>query len=138
MHNNPVPIRSMVPYLQVYDMPASLRFYRDQLGFQVVMQSQPELKDDCDWVLLKWHDAQLMLNTIYENPDRPPQPDPTRAIGHADVAMYFGCPDVEAMYAYLLSKGLEIREPFTTGYNFKAINITDPDGYRLCFHWPVE
>ena len=48
-----VEIKGMAPYLQVYDMSTSIAFYRDKLGFEVAMQSQPEQGDDCDWVLLK-------------------------------------------------------------------------------------
>ncbi len=64
----------LCPLIQVFDMPASLRFYRDLLGFQVEMQSAPG--DDCDWALLRRDEANLMLNTAYEAPDRPPMPTP--------------------------------------------------------------
>jgi catechol 2,3-dioxygenase-like lactoylglutathione lyase family enzyme len=138
MQSNPIAIRGMAPYLQVYDMPASLKFYRDQLGFQIVTQSQPGLGDDCDWVLLKWNETELMLNTIYEKPGRPPVPDPARAIGHSDVVLYFSCPDIDGMSTHLRSKGLDIKEPQITGYHFKAIQFSDPDGYGICFHWPVK
>lgn len=135
---NKIDIRGMAPYLQVYDMPTSISFYRDKLGFEIVSQSQPELGDDCGWVLLKLNGIELMLNTIYEKPGRPITPDPVRAIGHSDVAIYFGCPDVDALYEHLRSKGLDINKPHITGYGFKALSFNDPDGYGLCFHWPVE
>ncbi len=38
-------IRGLAPLLQVYDMPTSVRFYRDLLGFEVVMTS-PVLGED--------------------------------------------------------------------------------------------
>jgi catechol 2,3-dioxygenase-like lactoylglutathione lyase family enzyme len=135
---NNIDIRGMAPYLQVYDMPTSISFYRDKLGFEIVMQSQPEQGDDCDWVLLRLNDAELMLNTIYEKPHRPPVADSVRQIGHSDVALYFGCPDVDALYKLLCAKGLNIKEPGITGYGFKAIHFSDPDGYGLCFHWPAK
>lgn len=138
MSEQTIKIKGMAPYLQVYDMPRSIAFYRDKLGFEVAMQSQPEQGDDCDWVLLRLQGIELMLNTIYEKPDRPPKPDPARNIGHSDVAVYFSCLDVEALHKQLRSKGLEINEPSTTGYGFKAIHFTDPDGYGLCFHWPAQ
>ncbi|WP_276503394.1 VOC family protein [Terrimonas pollutisoli] len=133
-----IEIRGMAPYLQVYDMPTAISFYRDKLGFEVAMQSQPAEGDDCDWVLLRLQGIELMLNTIYEKPDRPAVPDPVRKIGHSDVALYFGCPDIDSLYTHFLSKGLEINKPSITGYGFKAIHFTDPDGYGLCFHWPAE
>ena len=36
-----VEIRGMAPLLQVFDMPASIAFYRDVLGFEVVTTSSP-------------------------------------------------------------------------------------------------
>ena len=118
-------------------MPASISFYRDKIGFEIAMQSQPEQGDDCDWVLLRMQGIELMLNTIYEKPSRPPVADITRTLGHSDVVLYFGCPDIDALYQHFLSKGLEINPPFITGYGFKAIHFKDPDDYGLCFHWPV-
>jgi catechol 2,3-dioxygenase-like lactoylglutathione lyase family enzyme len=32
-------LRGVSPLLQVYDMPTSVRFYRDQLGFEIVSHS---------------------------------------------------------------------------------------------------
>ena len=133
-----VEIKGMAPYLQVYDMPTAISFYRDKLGFEVAMQSQPEQGDDCDWVLLRLQGIEVMLNTIYEKPDRPAVQDPVRNIGHSDVALYFGCPDIDGLYELLLSKGLSINKPFITGYGFKAIHFNDRDGYGLCFHWPAK
>lgn len=34
-----VEVRGVCPLLQVYDMPTSVRFYRDTLGFEVVATS---------------------------------------------------------------------------------------------------
>jgi catechol 2,3-dioxygenase-like lactoylglutathione lyase family enzyme len=38
-------IRGVAPLLQVFDMPTSVRFYRDKLGFEVVSTS-PVLAED--------------------------------------------------------------------------------------------
>lgn len=119
-------------------MPTSISFYRDKLGFTIVTQSQPELGDDCDWVLLQLQGVDVMLNTIYEKPDRPTARDPVRNIGHTDVALYFGCPDIDGFYEHLRSKGLSIDKPTITGYGFKAIHFSDPEGYGLSFHWPAK
>jgi glyoxylase I family protein len=62
--------------LQVFDMPTSLSFYRDVLGFDVVS----EVPDDgrYDWVMLKRFESELMLNTAYEATTRPSAPEPMR------------------------------------------------------------
>jgi glyoxylase I family protein len=60
-----IEIRGMAPLLQVFDMPASIVFYRDVLGFQVKSTSSPG-KERFDWALLTLNGVELMLNTAYE------------------------------------------------------------------------
>ena len=48
-----------------------------------------------------------MLNTAYDPDDVPEAPDAGRWSGHPDTCLYFGCPDVDAAYQYLLSKGFD-------------------------------
>lgn len=129
-------LQGMAPLLQVFDMPSSLRFYRDILGFKV-MQSSGD-GDDVDWVLLQLNEIELMLNTAYEKPMRPAAPDMSRTIAHRDITLYFGCPNVDEAYAVLKKKGVELKRPAITSYGWKALQITDPDGYALCFHWPLQ
>jgi catechol 2,3-dioxygenase-like lactoylglutathione lyase family enzyme len=129
-------IQGVAPILQVFDMPVALGFYRDVLGFEVVQASGEG--DDVDWVLLKLNSIELMLNTAYEKPDRPPEPDEQRTAAHTDTSLYLGHPDIDKLYNYLLSKGMHLKEPQITGYGWKAIYLLDPDGYLLCFHWPAE
>ena len=124
--------QGLAPLLQVFDMPVSLSFYRDKIGFEVVDPSS----DDVDWALLKLNDAEIMLNTAYEKSDRPPVPDPIRISAHGDIALYFECPDVDAAYFILSDKGVSLDKPVITSYGWKAIYVNDPDGYCLCFHWP--
>ncbi|HUP49391.1 MAG TPA: VOC family protein [Thermoanaerobaculia bacterium] len=57
-------VQYVCPLLQVFDMPRSIAFYRDALGFQVVQTSAQE-GDHFDWVWLLLDDADLMLNTAY-------------------------------------------------------------------------
>ena len=81
-----ISVRGVCALLQVYDMPASLRFYRDVLGFEVIQSSQPG--DQADWIWLRLEGAELMLNTAYEAHDRPATPDPSRATSHADTGLF--------------------------------------------------
>jgi catechol 2,3-dioxygenase-like lactoylglutathione lyase family enzyme len=129
----PIELRGMAPLLMVFDMPTSLAFYRDVLGFQAVSTSNPE----GDWVLLRRDGIELMLNTAFEAPDRPPAPDPARAAAHRDTALFFGCPDVDAAYGQLRALGLEVQPPVVRDYGMKQVYVTDPDGYNLCFQWPA-
>jgi glyoxylase I family protein len=132
-------IQGLVPLIQVYDMPTSIRFYRERIGFEVVQTSPPlsNDKDDVHWVLLRLNDAELMLNTAYEPQDRPPTPDPSRCAAHGDSALYFGCPDVDEAYRQLRQVGLAVKEPKIAPYGMKELYVSDPDGYNLCFQWPA-
>jgi len=132
-----IAIQGLAPLLQVFDMPTSVKFYRDVLGFEVVETSQPRDGDDFDWGLLRLNDAEVMLNTAYEKHQRPPAPDPVRLAAHMDTALFFGCRDVDAAYTYLRAKGVNVKEPIITDYSMKQLYVTDPDGYNLCFQWPV-
>ncbi len=131
-----IEIRGMAPLLQVFDMPASIAFYRDVLGFEVVTTSPPR-NGHFDWALLRLNGVELMLNTAYEQDSRPPKPDPARIAAHGDTAIYFGCPDVDAAYAHLRSRGQSVKEPKVAPYGMKQLYVHDPDGYNLCFQWPA-
>lgn len=131
-----VDIRGMTPLLQVFDMPTSLRFYRDVLGFELVSTSGGG--DNSDWVLVRHGSAELMLNTAYESDSRPPAPNRARVKNHSDIGLYFGCEDLDGAYAYLRGKGVEARAPQVAPYGMKQMYVTDPDGYILCFQWPAS
>ena len=131
-------IYGIAPLLYVYDLPTSLAFYRDKLEFQINLQSEPEAGDDCNFVYLKMDEIELMLNTQYEKKNRPAVADANRIKIHADTVLYFGCSDIDGLHKKFTAKGLIVKGPVITQYNFKAIYFSDPDGYGLCFHWPIK
>ena len=132
-------VRGVSPLLSVYDMPTSVRFYRDQLGFQIVSASPVLPQGYSHWVMLRLGEAEIMLNTAFEfDHERPPERDPTVMAAHGDMTLYFGCPDVDAAYEELRAKGVTARAPVIARYGMKQLNVRDPDGYGLCFQWPVE
>jgi glyoxylase I family protein len=95
----PLHVRSVSPLLEVFDMDRSIRFYRDLLGFAVVATSTPE---SYAWALLRLDDANIMLNTAYDE------------------------------------GGLDVPKPTIAPYGMKQLFLRDPDGFGLCFQWPVE
>jgi catechol 2,3-dioxygenase-like lactoylglutathione lyase family enzyme len=131
----PVDVRGQCPLLMVFDMPESLAFYRDVLGFTVTGSAGPP--GDTGWAMLAMNGVEIMLNTQYELPDRPPGRDPVRVAAHADTVIYFGAPEPDAVYAHLRDRGVAVQPPGMTGYGFRAVSVSDPDGYGLCFHWPA-
>ena len=108
----PIEMRGVCPLLQVFDMPTSIRFYRDVLGFEVHNTSKPVAEDDFGWCWLRHDDGtEIMLNTAYDYGERPPTPDLARVSAHGDTCIYFGSPDVDAAYQHLIDKGLKINAP---------------------------
>jgi len=134
-----IDVRGVCPLVQVYDMPTSVKFYRDTLGFEVVTTS-PRLGDDkFHWCLLRLCGSELMLNTAYEfDEERPVAPDPARAAAHRDTCIYFSAPEVDAVYEELRAKGLLLTPPKVAPYGMKQLYLRDPDGYGLCFQWSAE
>src|SRR5262245_24132801 len=124
-----IAFEGLCPLLEVFDMPAALRFYRDLLGFAVVAQSQPG--DDFGWGMLQRGDVLLMLNTAYDEGERPPTPDPARVRSHADTGLYFSCRDVDAAYAFLRDHGVDVQPPSVAPYGMKQLWCKDPDGYSI-------
>lgn len=132
-----IEIDGVCALLQVFDMPTSVRFYRDVLGFEI-HQTSPREGDQFDWGWLRLNNANLMLNTAYEQDDRPEHPDPTRFEAHRDTCLYFGAPDVDAVYRHLLEHGIAVEEPKVAPYGMKQLYVEDPDRYLLCFQWPAQ
>jgi glyoxylase I family protein len=132
-----IEIKGMTPLLQVFDMPASVAFYRNVLGFEIVATSRPG-EEQFGWALLRLNGVELMLNTAYEDDSRPATPDPSRIAAHDDTAIYFGCPSVDAAYEYLRSRIKGLKEPKVAPYGMKQLYFHDPDGYNLYFQWPAE
>lgn len=130
-----IDIRGMAPLIEVFDMPASVRFYRDVLGFELVTSSKPG--DDFGWGLLRLRGVEVMLNTAYEDGQQPAEPDPGRVAAHGDTTLFFGCPDLDGACRQLREKGCDVKDPAVTSYGMKQLSLKDPDGYNLCFQWPA-
>lgn len=132
-------IQGMCPLLQVFDMATSLKFYCDVLGFKIHAKDDKTTAPDHNWVwLVRGEDVYLMLNTAYDEGQRPPTPDARRVAAHDDTCLYFGAPDVDAVHAYLQEKGIKSEAPHVAPYGMKQLYLHDPDGYGICFQWRVE
>src|ERR1043165_6259629 len=121
--NMNIEVRGVCALLQVFDMPTSVRFYRDVLGFEVVQTTTPRKGDQFDWGLLRLNDTQLMLNTAYEEDGRPAAPDPARIAAHRDTHLYFSCPDVDGAYRHLQAQGVETEEPHIAPWGSKQLYL---------------
>ena len=131
-----IDIWGCAPLIQVFDMPVAIHFYRDILGFELVTTSRPG--DHFDWALLSLNGVGLMLNTAYEQDNRPPVPDPARVAAHSDTCLFFGLKDLDGAYRHLRAHGVDVKEPAIAPYGMKQLGVQDPDGYNLCFQWPAS
>lgn len=124
----------VIAHLGVWDMPTSIAFYCDILGFTIVNQAGPG--DEFGWGLLRLGDTEIMLNTQYDQGERPAEQDPRRIAAHEDTTLYFDCTDVDAAYEHVRAKGIEAKPPAVSWYGMKQLYLMDPDGYLICFHCP--
>jgi glyoxylase I family protein len=133
-----IDLRGMTPLIQVFDMATSLKFYCDVLGFDIVQADSNTVAPNHKWVWLRRGNIDLMLNSAYEYDKRPQSPDPCRIANHGDTGLFIGAPDVDAVFAHLRSKGVDVGKPKTAPYGMKQLYVRDPDGFGLCFQWKVN
>ena len=135
-----VSFQGVTPLFKVYDVPSSVAFYRDLLGFEVVSTSTPfsERSDDYGWAMLRRDTVSLMVNNMYEDNIRPSQPDMMRSYAHHDTVLYIGCRQLEDIVMSLRSRGVSVSGPVTTYYGMLQVTVRDPDGYCLCFQRPAD
>ncbi|GGH04555.1 VOC family protein [Silvibacterium dinghuense] len=123
----------LTPLIGVFDMHASLAFYRDVLGFSVVNASPAvETREGrfSHWMWLRFGEAEIMLNTIYDSNERPPEP-PERRSG--DTVFYIHCADIDLAYKELTGRGLKSKPPQMARYGLRLFSVKDPDGYIVVF-----
>jgi glyoxylase I family protein len=117
-----IDIRGLCPLLQVFDMPVSVRFYCELLGFEISSRSPTYAVENgaelFHWVLLRRGDTELMLNTAYDEGERPASP-------------------ADAAYEQVKSHGVPCAPPQTAWYGMRQLSFRDPDGYGITLQWRV-
>lgn len=136
MSGHPIQLDGMAPLLEVFDMPTSLAFYRDALGFTIKGDSGNG--DESGWVWLEKDGVEIMLNTQFDDGERPDERDAEREKWHRDTCIYMGCLDPDAAYEYLLSKSIALDPPQTAYYGMRQLYLKDPDGFNLWYQRPVS
>ena len=126
-----IDLNDIAPMLSVFDMPASLQFYCDVLGWRLG-NSLGGKAPDCEWAEVKMNNLSLWLKTAYERDKRPSVPDAGRMMGHRDAILTFGCLDLDGAYAHLKAAGAAVQAPVLANFGMRQLFVTDPDGYVLC------
>ena len=138
------------------DMGASVRFYRDQLGFEM-KESWPDAENPM-WCNMVLHGQSVMLGAAME-PEKVAEfcgEDEQAAKFHGrrakdfqaatagagagvGLAVYVMVDDIDGYAAQIREKGVEIEtEPKDQFYGIRDTNVTDPTGYQLTFFSPIK
>jgi catechol 2,3-dioxygenase-like lactoylglutathione lyase family enzyme len=128
------------PYLEVFDMTASVAFYRGLLGYEVVFASpEVETKEGrfSHFVILRRDKVEIMLNTAYDSNGRPSSRREARWSSTQHCRLFIDCDDVAGLYAEMNDRGLPADPPDRTGYGYLGFSVADPDGYMMTFHQPL-
>jgi catechol 2,3-dioxygenase-like lactoylglutathione lyase family enzyme len=123
-------LKKLVASLGVSDLPRSLRFYRDCLGFEVV-DSYEDDAGGLQWVFLRSGVAELMLQQL--SPEEQITLEP--ALGHS-WRLFLRPADLEDVRRRLLATGLPVTEIELTAYGARECHAKDPDGYDLWLSEP--
>ena len=119
---------SISPFFIVKDLPASIAFYVERLGFEVDFQGPP---DDIYYAGVKREGAAIMLKTIL--PDVLPVPNHTRhPWARWDAYIYTLDPD--PLFEEFKQRGVTfVKELSFIDDGLWGFEITDADGYVLAF-----
>jgi catechol 2,3-dioxygenase-like lactoylglutathione lyase family enzyme len=121
------------PFFIVNDVPSSLAFYRDRLGFEITFQGPAP--DDIFFGIVRRGGAQILLKAV----GVAPVPNYTRDVkkGIARWDAFVNVPDPDALAAEFASRNLEFCEPLEdTDDGLRGFALKDADGYVLFFGHP--
>jgi len=110
-----VKVECIVPILRVADLPASLRYYREILGFQ----SDWGDEDGSQMASVSRSGQAIMLCQ--------------GAQGHAGTWIWIGVEDVDPLFAEFRSKGARFLQAPTSRPWAYEMQVVDPDGHILRF-----
>ncbi|MFI5156142.1 MAG: VOC family protein [Chitinophagales bacterium] len=120
-------IEQTIPFFWVMDVEKSLRFYTNQLGFEIRHQWINEGK--LRWCSLHREGANLMVQEFWK--DGPHANLPKGKLGEG-VSIYFICQDALTLYKEFKSNNVDASLPFV-GNAMWVTGMRDPDGYNLYF-----
>ena len=133
--NAVIEVGAASPLFVVRDVPKTLAFYRDQLGFDVTFEG-PE-PNDVFFGIVQRGGAMIMFKDVYLNA----VPNHTQDIGHGTARWdaYIYVPDPDALAEEFASRNVEFFEPIKdTDDGLRGFDLKDPNGYVLFFGRPLK
>ncbi|HZR25334.1 MAG TPA: VOC family protein [Vicinamibacterales bacterium] len=122
-------ISGVSPFFIVANMPATLAFYCDRLGFRVVFQEPPP---NDFFAIVRRDAAMVMLKVV----DVDPLPNCERDRS-ARWDAYLDVPDPDALAAEFASRGVTFSAPLADTHDgLRGFELRDPNGYTLFFGRP--
>ncbi len=110
-------VRTTHPVYYVRSLAESLRFYHDQLGFAIGF----EIEEAKVALIELTAGAALVLGE-----------DAAKVASAGAPVFVLNIDDVDAAYAALGSRGVKFTAPPSDEFYGRAVELRDPDGYRLC------
>ncbi|HXF41792.1 MAG TPA: VOC family protein [Blastocatellia bacterium] len=121
------------PFFIVSDVPSSLSFYRDRLGFEITFQG-PAL-DDIFFGIVRRGGAQILLKDVGVASLPNHKRDVKKGIARWDA--FVVVPDPDALAAEFASRNVEFSEPLKDTHDgLRGFELKDADGYVLFFGRP--
>lgn len=117
----------------VRNVPATLAYYRDKLGFDITFQGPDP--DDIFFGIIQRGRAMFMFKDV----DLDPVPNCTRDIGHgvASWDAYVHVPDPDGLYDEFVSRNVDFKMPLCDNTdNLRGFEVKDINGYIIYFGRP--
>jgi len=122
-------LRKLTPNLGVEDVDRTIKFYKDILGFELVLAVPPG--GSTDWAVMRCGDVEMMFQSRTSLIEEIPVLK-DREIGGA-LDFYVEVEDIKQLYANLEGKVTLVRDLHTTSYGMQEFLIQDCNGFVLAF-----
>ena len=118
-------LTDVVPVLSVSNLPRSLRYYTEGLGFEPV--DSVEQDGHTQACRLRRDEVSIVLHQEDSAPEHRGQ----------GVGIFHMCENAVDLYRQLTSREIRTSEP-SVGNRMWVVEMSDPDGYRLSFESPTD
>lgn len=122
-------LTKLTPNLMVEDVNGTVEFYKNILGFELIM-TVPE-KEKFDWAMMQNGDVEMMFQSkaslVKEISDLK-----SRQLGGA-LTFYIEVEDIKGLYEKIINKTAVVKDFHTTFYKMQEFAIRDNNGFILVF-----